>query len=341
MRWILYFGFVLVVFHFSISQAFGQSQDERSLQAGSISEKGGSWAGKRSLIIEPGLQYTHSTSSRLDITGVTFTLPDEAGNLGFNIGRFNVEKIRRDVLTPSLSFRFGVSELFQLNLKIPYVFRFDRISYRPFSSDPDSRPSPVNENINEHDLGDIEAGLLLHLLSEKGSRPQIIGGVRVKSRTGRDPYGLNSKVLAPGYNVLEELPTGSGHWGVEPYFTILKTIDPAVLFFNFGYFYHIERDISGIGDIDPSDSINYSIGVGYALNDKVALNTAFEQKIYTRTKVNGNKIEDTDPITANLLLGATYSFSDTSALTFTLSIGLTEDSPDVQVSINLPFRYSF
>lgn len=335
MRFLFFLGLVVFLSQVSLPQAFAQSQEERSLQAGNIAEKGGSWAGKRSIIVEPGLQYSHSTSNRLDITGVTVLLPEEAGGLGFNIGEFRIEKIRRDILTPSLSLRFGVSEFFQLNLKIPYIFRFDRIT----SSVPNDET--VTENVDGHEIGDIEGGIIFHLLREKGSRPQLIGGVRAKSRTGRDPYGLDSKIIADGVTALQELPTGSGHWGVEPYLTILKTVDPAVLFANLGYFYHIKRDIGGIGEVDPSDSINVSFGVGYALNDKVALNTAYEQKIYTRSEFEGEEIPDTDPITASLLLGATYSFSDSSAMTFTLSVGLTEDSPDVQVSINLPFRYTF
>lgn len=339
MRFLYYLGLVVLFLNFFLLQASAQSQEERSLQAGNISEKGGSWAGRRSIIIEPGLQYSHSTSNRLDISGVTIVPPET--NLGLNIGFFRVEKIRRDVLTPSLSFRFGVSEFFQLNFKIPYVFRFDRISDTPFAPASGEEPVTINENVEANELGDIEGGILLHLLKEKGSRPQLISGVRVKSRTGRDPYGLDTKLLSEGNPILTELPTGSGHWGVEPYLTILKTVDPAVLFANFGYFYHMERDIDGVGEIDPSDSINFSFGVGYALNDKVALNTAYEQKIYTRTEFEGVEIDDTDPITASLLLGATYSFSDSSAMTFTLSVGLTEDSPDVQVSINLPFRYTF
>jgi predicted porin len=83
-------------------------------------------------------------------------------------------------------------------------------------------------------------------------------------------------------------------------------------------------------------AINYSLGVAYALSEKVALSTAYEQKFFNRTKVNGVKQAETDITTASLLFGASYAYSPKTSLSFTVSIGLTPDSPDVQVSLRMP-----
>lgn len=328
MRFLIGIFSIAILLHLALLPALAQTESsgpETSL----IADAGGSWAGKRSLIIEPGLQYMHNSSNRIDLTGLT--LP------GLVIGLIQVEKVRRDILTPSLSLRFGVSEFFQVNLRVPYLYRSDKFTNRPGDTDLPSRTTYVDD----HGLGDIEGGILFHLLKETPSRPQVIAGLKAKSRTGRDPYGLATQLATPGTHVPAELPTGTGHWALEPYVTILKVVDPAVLFANLGYFYHMERTIDGIGKVDPSDSVNLSFGIGYALNDKLALSTAFEQKIYSRAQVNGNKIAETDPVVATLLLGATYAFSQRTAMNVTLGVGLTEDSPDLQVSINFPIRFSF
>ncbi|MDO3378955.1 transporter [Geoalkalibacter halelectricus] len=328
MRFVVGLLFLLVILQSAFNSSFALAETSGA-ETSLIADTGGSWAGKRSLIIEPGFQYTHNSSNRIDLTGLT--LP------GLVIGLIQVEKVRRDILTPSVSLRFGVSEFFQINLKVPYLYRSDKFTNRP--GEPQI-PSQHN-TVNDHALGDIEGGILFHLLKETPSRPQVIAGLKAKSRTGRDPYGLARQMATPGTQIPAELPTGTGHWALEPYVTVLKVADPAVLFANLGYFYHMERTIDGIGKVDPSDSVNLSFGIGYALNDKLALSTAFEQKIYTRAKVDGRKLAETDPVVATLLLGATYAFSPRTAMNLTLGVGLTEDSPDMQVSINFPIRFSF
>ncbi|WP_305043505.1 transporter [Geoalkalibacter sp.] len=319
---------VVVCLQLALMPAWAQTEGGVS-ETSLIADTGGSWAGRRSLIVEPGLQYTHNSSNRIDLTGLT--LP------GLVIGLIQVEKVRRDILTPSIAMRFGVSDFFQVNLKVPYLFRSDKFSLSPADQGIPTR----QETVEDHALGDIEGGILFHLLKANATRPQIIGGVKVKSRTGRDPYGLPSKLATPGKRVPTELPTGTGHWGIEPYLTLIKVTDPAVLFANLGYFYHMERDIDGLGELDPSDSFNLSFGVGFALNDKLALSTAYEQKIYTRAQLDGTKLPDTDPVVGTLMLGATYAVSARTAINVTVGVGVTEDSPDVQVSINLPIRFSF
>lgn len=321
--------------------AYCQDEEQEKVQPGLLTEKGAVLVGRRSFVVEPGFQYTNISSNRLDVTGVS-VLP------ALVIGIIEVEKIRRDILTPSLTFRLGLTEAFEFNLKIPYVARYDRYTFGASSSGTDSTPDRSSERVDETGLGDIEGGLLVHLLKEEGAWPGVMAGLRVKTRTGKDPYNLNTKNVSAGRNVTTELPLGSGHWGLEPSLTLVKTADPAVFFLNLGYFDHIEtdpgaRDSSGrdIGTVDPSDSVNISFGLAYALNDKFALSTAYEQKFYNKTEVDGRKIAETDITTASLNFGGTYLFTNKVSLNVSVSIGLTPDSPDTQVSFKVPFRFNF
>lgn len=311
-----------------------------------ILEDKSAYAGRRYLTVEPGFQYSLISSNRLDVSG--YTIPP-----AFVLGRIQVEKIRKQILAPSLTFRFGIADLFQTDLRIPYILREDEYSYGAANNF-------IVQDIEGDDLGDIEGSVLVTALKESKGWPGISVGLKVKSDTGKDPYGIKSVPLqteedtaGPRGFVPVDLPTGSGHWGFTPFITVAKTVDPAVLFGSISYFYHMKEDVTFTSrttegeevrteaEVDPSDYLGYSLGLAYALNDRLAMSTAFEQKFYTKAEVDGRKVKESDIILGSLTLGATYSLNDRISLNLSLGIGLTPDSPDMDVSLRVPFRYGF
>lgn len=323
--------------------ALAEPEDGSRVEAG-ILQQWDALKGRRYFSIEPGLQFTHITSNRLDISG--YTIPTQE-NLGINIGKFEVEKVRKEILAPSMTLRFGVADVFQADLRIPYIMREDEIAKG-------AGENRIVQIIRGDDIGDIEGGILFNVLKESSQRPGLAAGLKVKSRTGRSSYGI-PQVPVPFPNegstfVPTDLPTGSGHWGFTPYLTLVKTSEPAVLFATLSYFYHLERDVDWYiparGEtvrvkVDPSNYIGYSIGMAYALNEKLAISTAFDQKFYSKAKVNGVRSVETDLILGSLVFGGTYAVSDRVSVNLSLGIGLTPDSPDMEVSVRVPFRFSF
>ena len=192
--------------------------------------------------------------------------------------------------------------------------------------------------MSDSGIGDIEGSFLWQLATEKGARPDIIANLRVKSDTGEDPFGLATETIQGIPIPKGELPNGSGFWAVEPSFTFVYTTDPAVVFFNLGYFWHIERSIDNVGDVDPSDSFNFSVGSSFALNDKFILSTAFEQKWFTEASINGFYQKDTDITSGSLIFGGSYVTSDRSSINLSVGIGMTEDSPDTQLNLRYSIR---
>jgi hypothetical protein len=316
----------LMLATFFTSNAFAQAEPKKRgyEEYGIVAEAGGVLIGKGTLIVEPALQYTHIESQRLDITGFTL-LPSLV------VGLLQVQKVRRDILTPSLTFKYGILDPVEIDLKIPYSFRKDAYNIG-------SGASTENKDVSDSGIGDIEAAFLWQLASEKGARPDIIANVRVKSDTGKDPFGIATETIQ-GIPVPEdELPNGSGFWAVEPSFTFVKTTDPAVLFLNLGYFWHIKRDIDNVGEVDPSDSFNFSLGSSFALNDKFILSTAYEQKWFTEASIQGVKQEDTDVNIGSIVFGGSYVTSDRSSINVSVSVGMTPDSPDTQFNLRYSLR---
>jgi len=320
----LLLAFMIAIFFTSTAFAQDEPRKRGYEEYGIVAEAGGVLIGKGSLIVEPNLQYTHIESQRLDITGFTI-LPSLV------VGLLQVQKVRRDILTPSITFKYGILDPLEFDLKVPYSFRKD--SYNIGSGE-----DTVNKDVSDNGIGDIEGSFLWQLATEKGARPDIIANLRVKSDTGEDPFGLATDSIQGIPVPVENLPTGSGFWAVEPSFTFVYTTDPAVVFFNLGYFWHIERSIDNVGDVDPSDSINFSVGSSFALNDKFILSTAYEQKWFTEADINGVNQEDTDVNVGSIVFGGSYVTSDRSSINLSVSIGMTPDSPDTQLSLRYSFR---
>jgi len=317
---------VVMIASFFSSNVFAQDEPRRKgyEEYGIVAESGGVLVGKGSLILEPQLQYTHIDSQRLDITGFT-VLPSLV------VGLLQVQKIRRDIITPSLTVKYGILDSLEFDLKVPYSFRRNEFN---IGSGTDSE----NEDVSDSGIGDIEGSLLWQLTREKGARPDIIANLRIKSDTGEDPFDLSTKTIQGIPIPDDELPNGSGFWAIEPSFTFVKTADPAVIFVNIGYFWHIEDDYSGYGDIDPSDSFNFSIGSSFALNDKFILSTAYEQKWFTEAEIENEDQEDTDINVGSIIFGGSYVTSGRSSINLSVAIGMTDDSPDTQVNLRYSYR---
>jgi len=291
-----------------------QAQEERPV--GPVIEKGGVLLRKGQLQLEPSFLYAHFSKNRLVLTG--FTIPPI-----LVVGEIIVEEIKRDILISSLTLRYGILSSLEAELKVPVRYQNDLYI----------TPSvPTQERVDDFGIGDVEGALYYQILYEHGARPDLIASLRVKSKTGKEPYGLETDVAG---HFVDELPLGTGHWGVKGGLTFCRTSDPAILYGSVAYFYNIERDIHGV-EIDPGDTIEYSLGIAYALNYQVSLNIGIQQRWTGRTKRNGTKVAGTSLNVAQLQAGVTWAISKNTVLDCTLNFGLTEDSPDITVEFRLP-----
>jgi len=315
---------------FIISNVFAQEKETQKQkyyeEYGVVAEKGGILVGKGAFIVEPGFEYTHIDSQNLNITGFS-VLPS------LIIGLIQVQKIERNIWTPSVSLKYGIFDALEVDLKVPF-------SYRTSEYNIGSGVDSVEENINDVGLGDIEGTFRTQLAHQREFGWDILAAIRVKSDTGKDFSDIRTKTVQGQEVPDDELPMGSGFWAVEPSFTFVKAVDPAVIFISLGYFWHIERDISGIGDVDPGDSIKFSLGSAFALSDKIVLSTSFEQQFFTESDIeNLGDVDDSDITVASLIFGGTYVLDTQKSVNISVSIGMTDDSPDVQVGVRVPIRF--
>lgn len=314
-------------------QPVGQPPEQRpprpEVQA--IPELGGVLTPKGTLILEPSIQYSHSQVNRFTFVGVEILDT-------FLIGLIEAQDADRDLYQAAVTARYGITDRLEAEIKVPYVYRDDRISFVIPQIDPDAQ---LTQEVDGDGLGDIELGLHYQINSGLDDWPIFIGNIRYKSATGKGPFDVDR-----GANGLEtELPTGSGFHAVEPSVTILYPNDPAVFFGNFGYLFHLPKDVDTtindqtIGEVDPGDAFRMSFGLAYSINERSSFTLGYKHDFIgeTETEVNGVDTSSSTLSVGALLLGFSFQVNDYTSTNINLELGVTDDAPDVLMTLRVPF----
>lgn len=306
--------------------AVGQEKaEQRRFQAerAILERQGGVLVPAGQLVLEPSFQYTYGSRNLLDLSGVQF--------LGaIFIGRINVAGIDREVFSPSLDLRYGLHRRVEFEANIPYAWRTDH-----FASDVGGEDQDL-DYISGQGIGDIQFGLFSQLLYQEKWWPDVVLNVQAKAPTGKDPFDVDEN----------ELPRGLGTWGLSGGLTFVRTLDPAVVFGSIRYLWDIEKDFgSSVGTIDYGDTVEYSLGLALALNERLALTMSLQHSLtdFTRQEFDGSrrKLVGSDLNAARLFIGGSYRMSEMLTVNLNAGIGITEDAPDFQIELSVPLRLPY
>lgn len=301
------------------------------------------------LTIEPGISYSYSDRSELALSG--FLALD-----AIFLGNINVDTVESHTTTFNLSTRYGFTDRMEMELNLPYVYRSSH--YETIGAG-GATGGLVEETVSQGDLGDISAGIYYRLLPETNDRPDVVWNFSVRAPTGKHPYDIrtNTRIVDVGEGQTEnltvptDLPTGNGVWGVSTGFSLLKTIDPAIIFANVGYTHNIARSFDDIssgdqevpGEVNLGDSVRLGFGTAFALNERFSLSMSFTHQHAFETKVTADGGPEQTVIgssanSASFNLGATYGLSDSTSIVTSIGIGLTDDAPDFTLDFRMPFQ---
>ena len=288
-------------------------------------------------MIEPFFEYDHISSQNVSLSG--FTVFEAV-----LIGNVSVQKINRDIYIPGVTIRLGLKDA-ELNVKLPYYFRTDSYLF-PLSGGGTNQL--VQQNFSDNSFGDIDSYLYYHVLREgkwKPWVPDVILRLGGHFPTGKDPYHLPLVFdQALGNFITTQFPTGTGHWGTSVGATLVKSADPAVLFLNLAYYYNFERDVGTVngqdfGLIKLGNSYEYSIGLIFALNERLSMNFALDQRITSQTTQNGRGLPGTTLNAIAFNIGATYIVSPRWTVDFVVGIGCSQDAPNVTALLRVPISF--
>ncbi|NMM91552.1 acetate kinase [Rhodococcus sp. SRB_17] len=297
-------------------------------------------------VLEPSVQYGYSSNNRVALVGYTI-IP------ALLIGLVDVREVKRNTLTAALTGRWGLSRSLEVEMRLPYVYRSDTaISREIFTGSANEQAF----NSSGRAIGDIEFAARYQLNQPQGNEPFLIGGLRFKTRTGKDPFDVVTDCVTrcvgntTGTGLPLDLPTGSGFYSLQPSLTWLLPSDPAVFFGGFSYTHNFKRSnvsrrvLAGeqefIGSVKPGDVWGINFGMGLALNDRSSFSMGVDLNSVGRTKQNGVPVASSARIQlASLLLGYSYRYSDRTTLNVTVGAGLTRDTPDLTLSVRIPMSF--
>jgi len=266
------------------------------------------------LVVQPGFQYTNVGRNLIDVSGF-FPIP------GLIFGRIETAAIERDFYTTSLDLRYGLHRRAELEVNVPYSYRSDR-------SETDIGGS--NErvvSVRDDGIGDVTFGANAQLFYQRKWWPDTVLNLLVRAPTGADPFDIEG----------DELAFGTGTWGINGGFTMVRSLDPAVLYGSIRYLWDLEHETHGL-DVDLGDGIEYTAGLAFSLNERLAFTTSLQHTILGRAKIDGDKINGSDLNAARLFLGGSYRMTETATANLSLGIGLTDDAPDFSIELTMPLR---
>jgi hypothetical protein len=226
----------------------------------------------------------------------------------------NVRQVNRTLQFP-VELRLGITERLQGAISLPIGWTNAEVSV-----------AGLDEIDNNFGIGDL--GLSFSRLIREGDadKATILGVFAMTAPTGE---ASPAATLQDPSSFL-----GRGYFSCTTGLTAIRSFDPIVLFGGFGYIHNFEGDFGDLGQIDPGEGGFYRLGIGFAVNSKVSLSTAFSGAFVGDTTINGRRLGGTSREPLSLRLAATIlnrnGKDNRRDKTFEPSVtfGLNEDSVD-------------
>lgn len=302
----------------------------------SLPEGSGVLTPRGSFVFEPSIDYTHGSTNRLVFRGIEIVT-------GVQIGVIEASDADRNAVSGAFALRYGLNDRLEIEGRIPYVYRSDRVKTLVQLADQETPSGTRTFDLEGRDLGDVEVAARYQINDGAGGAPIFIANLRVKSDTGTSPFEIDRDE----FGISTELATGSGFWGVEPGLSFIYPTDPAVIFGGVSYLAHLERDINRlvgtdlVREVDPGDSLGINAGFGFALNPRFSFSLAYKHNYIFPTKINiGGTMQESESLQVGaFMFGWSFRLNERLTISNGYEIGTTTDSPDMRISLRLPYRF--
>lgn len=290
--------------------------------------------------IEPSFSHAHSNSTAVAVEGYT-VIP------ALLVGLINISEVQRDIFVGALSLKYGFTSRFEAALRVPYLSINEDLREREVFQ---GTPVDTLRESSGEGLGDVELTTRYQLTDGLAGWPYIIGSLRVRAPTGDGPYDVDRRAILDNQGnpigvELESRPTGSGFWAFEPGFSFIYPSDPAVLFGNLSYVWTLkeEQGYENGNTVDPGDIVRFGFGMGFAFNDRTSFSLGYDHSIIRKTTFE----RDIDLFDAtfdsiqigSLSFGLSQRLTQDTSLSLTVSIGVTENAPNSEITLKLPISF--
>jgi len=119
-----------------------------------------------------------------------------------------------------------------------------------------------------------------------------------------------------------------------------------VLFSGVNYQHNFKRDVGhGFGTIRPGDVLDLNFGMGLGLNEKASFSFGYQHSVVFRMMQDGpaDPGKTLSPTSTTQLgtarFGLTYAVTKQTAVNLSLGIGVTRETPDLELTLRVPIRF--
>ncbi len=271
---------------------------------------------------------------------------------GVLIGIIDISESRQDVLTGSVSLRYGLTDRLEIGARLPVLYRSDFSVVTPIRTGNDLPPAdPIDSSVDGSGIGDLELTARYQLIDGGNGSPFITANLQGVFPTGSDPFAIPRDIRGRA----ARSATGAGFYGISPSLTAILPSDPVVLFGTLGYTFNLGKSVDTeippvrITHVDPGDAISASAGIGISFNQRTTLNLGYAHSWAFGTRTTTELLEPTpewpgmrdlvsrDLQIGRLLFGVTYRATERASVNWAVEIGATEDATDLRTTLRIPF----
>jgi hypothetical protein len=226
------------------------------------------------------------------------------------IGEIESAQIRNETLRYSVGFRYGLPGGLNLRWTLPWLWRHTEVF-------PAGRTGTQPEiDRTESRFADSNYGLSYRLYQSDSRLPSITANATYSPESG----GGSST------NKFDRVS-----WGLS----FLSESDPASIFLTLTHVHNFGES----GPLRRGDTLGASIGYSYALNYDLSLSTSFAYATQIEDSTFDGRALARRAIASTLGLGISYALTRRTSLSVNLGIGLTDESPELTLSVSLPMAF--
>jgi len=238
---------------------------------------------------------------------------------------FNIENTSSHSITNTFSADYGLLDNLTGNVTLPFISRYS-----------DNNLS----NGASNSLGDMLLGARWQPFEARRDTPNLTVTSNFRLPTGRSPF----KIIAGSGEA-----TGSGVAAFTAGININKIVDPVALFGSLNYTASLPAkhlyQVNGtriLTRVQPGGTVGFGMGFAWALSYGISTTISFQEAISAGSKLrfaDGLEAKTHMQTSSILNMGVGYRISPKTTVNVSVGIGLTPDSPNLTVGMNIPLNF--
>ena len=257
---------------------------------------------------------------------------DVGFSTGGDVDLFRIETTRAHTITNTLSVDYGLLDNLTISGTFPFVSKFTQ---------------STEYSGTAYDIGDLTVGARFQPFKQSGSGPTYTLTSSLSLPTGRSPY---DEIIG------QNTSTGAGYAAGTIGMNASQVFDPVALFGSLNFtaarsvsnlHQYNKADQTTLTALRPGKSIGFGAGFTYALSYNVSTSVSFQETVTTSSHIaflNPDNTTGTNSTTmqvaAMLNFGLGIRLNPKTTINLTAGIGLTVDSPDFSLELNIPLTFA-